>query len=177
MNAQHYANSPFAPAIAAFLAAGGQIEVGPSPACTPPKRSAKIDPDTVLKRNRRKPAPKPAAEAEQQPPTIAALRGLAAAGSSLSAAARAMGITESAARRMAANHDIRFSRSNAPTLSDEALLVAANAMADQGAALSTAARILGVGIGRMRRLAEVNHVHFRDGRTSRHSRKQQEVAA
>lgn len=101
MNAQHYANSPFAPAIAAFLAAGGQIEVGPSPACTPPKRSDKIDPDAVLKRNRCKPAPKPAADAAQQPPTIAALRGL----------------------------------------------------------------------------AEVNHVHFRDGRTSRHSRKQLEAAA
>ena len=42
--------------VAQFLAAGGQIVQGESPAINPPppKRSAKIDPETILKR--RKPA-------------------------------------------------------------------------------------------------------------------------
>lgn len=42
--------------VAQFLASGGQIVQGESPAINPPpaKRSAKIDPETILKR--RKPA-------------------------------------------------------------------------------------------------------------------------
>lgn len=147
---------------------GGAIQVlkpfQPVPA--PPRRK-RIDPETVLQRQRR--VPKSDAVASPQQPggqavTAAMLAKLAAEGSSLLAATRELGITIAVARGMAERHGIQFTKTNMPSIEDEELVTLAREYARQGETLNTTSRMLHCGSDRLRRLADQHGITFRRGR-------------
>lgn len=163
------------------LDSGGAIRVAPSFKQAPrPLRSERIDPETVLKRRRPKlqarptelPQPTFAQLTEQAAPepapefaaVVAGLRALAAAGSSLMAAARQLDISETKARWHAKRCGVVFAKPNMPKLDDTALLALARQHADRGETLNMTAKALSCGADRLRRLADLNGTEFRAGR-------------